>query len=1218
VPLINEDILKFDIQVDPKKGITSVRQFDREFVRSIQDVRRNMKALDKAQKGYFNEARFAWREVQEEVEATSAAMAQCDKDSALAEKSIAAITRSLSAWEAGTKTLSQKQVDQHRKYLAQLKERVADTKKAKGIIEDLGKETVVIKMSAAADAMKESLSKVAAPLTRLMSKDISGAFEEGGKLAAAAVSRSALSLGRAMKSKGSSLSQLGAGLATKGAAAGPGIKGKGLEMLGGAMKGIGGMMAKAGPMMQTLAQLGPILSMTAGALVSVVKLIVDAEAKAKEFQKELLASASTGEFLTKNAQNANMAYMDLAQTVTDLRDSAFNLKQNLAWGTTSKDHLAFRNVLTQEGVSIARMADEFERAKKEGKFTGDAVEYYGSQTAVAVAYARNFGVALNEITSFQTHMMVELGSSFSDVQHEFSNMATAAGGSGMAMNKFFAIMRGVSSDLSLYNMRMEDAVGLLNKLGKVMSPQNAQKFMGTLMQGFKNMGRLDRLRMTLLAGEGKTRQVFEKDAKRRETALAEKLASQAKIPLDAAQKAVDAYGKGQKTEFNNLVKGLEGGGALKEAAIELKIDRKMSKKGVFGLSQATGNLGVTGQIDMMKAALGRFAKPGAKLSDMAGELGPEMMAENLGIGREQLNNTIKLEEAMDEAREEMRATGSFTKEQLENDDEVLKYAGITREEAKQAAWSQLDYAKQQSSLTSSLLDKLDVIIDFLMNQFYNVIIGIWDTILDIPGLGGAEKKMQVAAMRSKNKDVIDAVTAAGGDVWKAKGNIIESAIGKRLMGGLAGAGEVPGKRSRLEEVEKSLSDTSGLYGKLRSSGKTDEEANAEIKALQEERGRLKQEIATTEARTTDAFKAVDAQWKAMGPNEGMDKLWDAINMTNLRQTSPSAGGNMVLTEKYLKEGMNLSDAMERAGFTPEEMGQIMSKAVWAMAPQQVAGAAGIYGRTASGAEPTAPGAPGAPGAPPVPGQPTPAAAAPGAVPGVTTPAPTAPAAAPAPTTAPTGPSADVAKPIQTTAESTTTLAATSANMLSTNEAMLDALRQQGIKIDKPFLKTNLGKQIEDSTYDAMSKALFEYWLYSGDDAKVKSWLKYAAEQGATDLSATSMRTVALDWASKTEEGKGLAAHAGGGIVTGIAGGVAMTKPLTAAPGEGLLSVGPHEAILPLNKLGPGAAAPTGGGGKSSLAVDVNVNGVNDNDFQRGLKTAVTNYIYEYERRKRVT
>src|SRR6185369_9735703 len=101
---------------------------------------------------------------------------------------------------------------------------------------------------------------------------------------------------------------------------------------------------------------------------------------------------------------------------------------------------------------------------------------------VSVAYSRAFGVPLQEINTLQAEMMTEMGASLDDTTLAFQQMTKAAEDSGISANKFFGMIRGVSQDLSLWGTRMEDAVKLLGRLGQVMSPRNAQKFMQTAAQ----------------------------------------------------------------------------------------------------------------------------------------------------------------------------------------------------------------------------------------------------------------------------------------------------------------------------------------------------------------------------------------------------------------------------------------------------------------------------------------------------------------------------------------------------------------------------------------------------------------------------------------------------------------------------------------------------------------------------------------------------------------
>lgn len=1242
MPLINKEVLNFEIDVDPKSGIANVRKFDREFMRSLQDVRKTMTALDKAQKGYFNESRNAWREVQDEVRATAGAIRSFDADIAEAIFSIQEIEDALKDAADGTKQLSDAEVLRHKRAIELLREQISETETARETLRDIGNQTVTIKMEAAADALKESLTKVADPFSRLLSKDIGGAFESGGKLAGSALESSVRNVGKrmTMSGVGSGISRWGTSLATKGKADMSAFAATGARKAGGgAMVGIGkvaqvvgGLVGKLGPMLQMAAKFGPILGTISSLLVGLVKLMIDADSQAKEFQKDLLASASTGEYMARNGRVAGAAYEDLKETVTDIRNASFSLQKNLEWGTTSKEHLAFWNTLNQEGVSIKRMKEEFEHAKDAGEDAGDAVEHFGEMTATAVAYSRSFGVSLNDIVSYQAEVMTELGASYEKVTKDFAFMAAGASESGMAMNKFFAIMRGVSSDLSLYNMRMEDAVTLLKKLGTVMSPKSAQKFMQTLTQGFKGMGRLEKLRMTLLAGQDKTAKIVEKNLGQREQTLAKQVQEATKRPMDEVVAAVQQARAGKSGALKDMIKGLEGEGTLREAAIELSVDTKMSKKGLFGLSQSIGNLTGGGMLEMTKAALGRFAKPGSSLADMSGELGPEMMAENLGISQEQLKSMIKLEAAIDDERKALVESGKSAEEVAKmSDDDILQSLGMNEKDVKDLMKNEKDFAKEQTSLTTSMLDKLGILTDFLMNQVYEAMTGIWDAVIGIwdkifGGSAAADAKrkreMSKEIMGSKNTELIKAWTESGGDTEKMKGALAGGSFGQTFGTNVKRMSQL---MTVVEEGAKKFGDEAEAAGQDR------KEAESQYR--------------------TRAWSDI----RGIGKDTGAMKAWDAAKDFFSAEGSAGAaraakmGGIDQAKIDKLVEGMNkggtVTSSMASAGFTPEEMARVMERA--AQAAQDTMHLIDLVkkgtGPVATSALPTEGDFATARGFSPAPssrtwgvGLASISSMASGGSGIVEPPKPTSYSATAGSHgggggggggTAVTPPAtggggegvaspANVASNAKTTAESTEKLAATSANMLATNEDLLNAARQQGIKMDKSFLKSPFGKQMEDSTYDAMSKALFEYWLYSAKEEDVKAVMKRIREQGGTAFDAASARKASTEHFAGTEEGRVLASHAGGGIVTGVSGGIAMTKPL-AAPGEGLLSVGPHEAILPINKLGPGAAAPAGGG-KSSLALDVNINGTTDPDFQRGLKTAVTNYIYEYERRKRVT
>lgn len=94
-------------------------------------------------------------------------------------------------------------------------------------------------------------------------------------------------------------------------------------------------------------------------------------------------------------------------------------------------------------------------------------------------------------------------------------------------------------------------------------------------------------------------------------------------------------------------------------------------------------------------------------------------------------------------------------------------------------------------------------------------------------------------------------------------------------------------------------------------------------------------------------------------------------------------------------------------------------------------------------------------------------------------------------------------------------------------------------------------------------------------------VKWTAEGGSGVLSAAFGAGKALLKGDAGSASQALPAHASGGIVTGISGGVAETRPLPAS-GEGLASIGMGEAIVPASQV----RAPRGGGAASVTIGDV--------------------------------
>lgn len=945
-------------------------------------------------------------------------------------------------------------------------------------------------------------------------------------------------------------------------------------------KAMGKAMGKMGPMLETLSKLGPILGAVSGVMMAVVKLFLDAEAGAKQFNKDLLSSTSTSEYLASNLGNASAAAADLEETIREVRDAAFSL-DNLDWGINNKDHLAVLNTLNAEGVSLKHMKDEAERA---GKSMGN---FSATMTHVAVAYSRNFGVSLNEISSLQAEMMTELGGSLASTTKDFAAMQMGAAEAGIASNKFFNIIKGVSSDLSLYNMRMEDAVHMLTLLGKVMSPRNAQKFLQTTMQGFKTMGRAEKLRMTLLAGQGATKDIVERDLNRKTKSLAEKIkdAMGGKGNVEDIANAIKAGGQGAKDIISKLPKEMQG--EISEAASQIKIDSKRSKRGLFGLSTATGNLGAGGVFEMYKKSIGRFG--GKKLEDAAGSLGGEMMAENLGISQEQLDQAIKFEQAIDDQKEALIAQG-WDKKKVDSmeTDEVLDTMSKEDKDTLLNAGKQIDYAKKQADLTSSLLDKLDTIMDYILNYIYDTLADIYSLLGQAPIFKSFvdPKKMEAINLRnimkynkkSSDPTVQAAYKKSGGDMKKMSAELVSGFKKQfeergdtieRLEKQAGQTSDPKEKKKLLDQAAVLKKQQASEQGDIEHSARLDDrsklDALGSLKGYSKDMDKVIAEARDFYAENGDEMGLPDIEVIAKNAGVKLDAEDKAAYLGALLEQGPTTymngehvGEGGLEDDEQVQYLINSLDqlhkkAAKESGAPPEVAGESKMSTV----AMPVGGAPAVGGGAANKVPVTIPTATGTGGTPatnkvPVAGGP---------------PVPASSKDAP-----PTGKQAE-----------------------ASNDTLTDIHKEAvaAKKFDKGSGANSLKGKIEDATLESVRTALFEYYLYSGFDRKDVA-AAMASGKSIKDITEQTMDLAKKQGSTFNPQTAGVQL-----VEPNAAGGTVM-RP---APGEAFASVAPGETIVPK-------------GGKGGAAVIQNFNGPPSAEFESYIKNGTIKLIAEYERRKK--
>lgn len=833
-----DDVLSFDVLVNIRDSLKAMEKFSRSMKKSMKEIAASGQKMGKQGAKTAKEGKDATDDWGDSVEKLNEAYEYHDK----LLKGRGDTLRELRALYARSDKEARKnlatQIDfLEKNYKLQLKAaKVAKTSRLKGglgarmFAPGLKKAIADIRgPGGMKQALEDAGEKLREPLESFLRKDAQGLAEKAARGFTGAVARG-FHGGRLFARVGSrTMKNRGERAIMAGKAAG-GVKGALQQAGGGGMKAIGELLGGIGKIMRPLATLGPLLQ---ASLVGLVKLFIDLDAEVREFNKGIMESTSNLEFMGRAGNSVEAAAMNMRDALDGARRAATDASFNNALGITKDMHTAILNTLTQEGVAFGRLTDDA------GNTAEGMKEVTQSIVRMGVAYSRGLGVPLQEITSLQAEMMVEMGKSVDDTRQSFAMMTSAAAESGMAGNKFFNVIRSLSTDLGLFNLRLEDSVALLGRIGKVMSPRSAQKFMQEATQGMKSMGRQEKLKMSLFVGAGNTKQIVDRDIDRKTDALIDKIA---KPGEDKAALKKEFASKGYAA-VKDRISGLgPESGALAESAIDLELQRSQAKKGQYGAAMATADLGIGGALEMKQRALTTFSKGQFKsITDALGSMDLDTVADNLGMSDEQVKQFAKLEVAInaerDAIRDELKAQGKDTSQVAKMGyDEVVahmtdsmkKSLGVDQD-GRSMEEKMYGLAAEQGQMTQSIQDKLANFVDWVMNALYDLLMDIYDAIMSMPFVGGGTKGKR-DILKSGNGELIRAFNQA----LDKDGKLNFGALKGKMAGEGGGLGKNLGKLSATQEGRKKIaasvqSNLSGhdILGMARASG-LDPQKTAEL------------------------------------------------------------------------------------------------------------------------------------------------------------------------------------------------------------------------------------------------------------------------------------------------------------------------------------------------------------------------------------------------------
>ena len=283
--------------------------------------------------------------------------------------------------------------------------------------------------------------------------------------------------------------------ATKGGAAGIGklLKRAGaMATKGGAMAekntmggAIGNTLEKMGGFLSTIGPAIAAIGAVALGLAAVVKIILDADSKVKELNKEILgAGISAGDLVDSLGE--------VDRTLSTVRHSFAGLIGGDAqkfvqdWGVSAKENLQILNSFATAGYTVNEMIGGMKDLNEQQKALRDT-------TATAMTYAKLLGESSDKIAGDMGEMMENMSMGLHGVAERFSDITKAAMESGFGTKRFYGMVVQLTTGMSMYNVRLDETLGMLTMLGKLMSPKKAAEFAGTLTKGFKDATTEERL-----------------------------------------------------------------------------------------------------------------------------------------------------------------------------------------------------------------------------------------------------------------------------------------------------------------------------------------------------------------------------------------------------------------------------------------------------------------------------------------------------------------------------------------------------------------------------------------------------------------------------------------------------------------------------------------------------------------------------------------------------
>lgn len=388
------------------------------------------------------------------------------------------------------------------------------------------------------------------------------------------------------------------------------LKGKDLGGLLGQVKGLGKSVSIAGSKMEETTQKGKMGDVVAGlgkavsglgavvmaiagiglAFAALVKIVMDADSRIKDLNKSMIAAGIAGQEFGN----------DVGQGMERIRDAFTGtgaIKYLDELGIKSEEAIAAMGGFQKAGLTFQEMGGG-------ANSSAEAVDRLRESVKGAVVYAKLLGESADKVAGDMAKMAEETATTLEGVRDKFSEIAAAAKQSGFDTKRFYGMVLEVTTGMSMYNVRLQDTIGLLTQAGKVLGPDAGKAWAQSLAGGMKDMSTRDLAVNAMKMGKGQVQGAAKEDAKAQAGALSKSFKDIAAKPGKAADQLNAALGKAGLSAGlspEDLAKGL--GSMSKDQADILRAELNRVE-GVSGLGTKTAHAQMVARAGEGKGGLG--------------------------------------------------------------------------------------------------------------------------------------------------------------------------------------------------------------------------------------------------------------------------------------------------------------------------------------------------------------------------------------------------------------------------------------------------------------------------------------------------------------------------------------------------------------------------------------------------------------------------------------